>query len=85
VASFADWYNQRHRHSGIKFVTPHQRHSGQAVEICRQRAVVYEQARQRNPRRWAQAIRCWRQPGVVWINPPSTEIESTPATLTMAA
>jgi transposase InsO family protein len=34
VASLADWYNQRHRHSGIKFVTPHQRHSGQGVEIC---------------------------------------------------
>ena len=85
VASFADWYNHRHRHSGIKFVTPHERHSGQAVEICRHRAVVYEQARQRNPRRWSRSIRCWRQPEVVWINPPSTEIESTPATLTMAA
>ena len=28
VAAFVDWYNHRHRHSGIKFVTPHQRHSG---------------------------------------------------------
>jgi transposase-like protein len=35
VASFANWYNHRHRHSSIKFVTPQQRHSGQAVEICR--------------------------------------------------
>jgi len=41
---FADWYNHRHRHSGIKFVTPHQRHNGDALEICRHR-VVYEQAR----------------------------------------
>jgi putative transposase len=85
VASFVDWYNHQHRHSGIKFVTPNQRHSGQAVEICRHRAVVYEQARQRNPRRWSRAIRCWRQPEVVWINPPPPEIESKPATLTMAA
>ena len=83
VASFADWYNQRHRHSGIKFVTPHQRHNGEAVEICRHRAFIYEQASQRNPLRWSRAIRCWRHPEVVWINPPSTEIESTPATLTM--
>ena len=51
VASFAGWYNHRHRHSAIKFVTPHQRHCGQAVEICRHRAVVYQEARQRNPRR----------------------------------
>lgn len=28
VTSFVDWYNQRHRHSGIKIVTPHQRHCG---------------------------------------------------------
>jgi len=52
VASFVDLYNHRHRHSGIKFVTPHQRHNGDSVEICRHRAIVYEQARQRNPRRW---------------------------------
>jgi transposase InsO family protein len=85
VASFADWYNHQHRHSGIKFVTPHQRHNGDAVEICRHRAVVYEQARQRHPRRWSRSVRCWRQPEVVWINPPPAEIELEPATLLMAA
>jgi putative transposase len=63
---------------------PQQRHGGQAVEICRRRTVVYEQARQRNPRRWSRSIRCWRQPEMVWINPPTPEIESKPATLTMA-
>jgi putative transposase len=85
VAMFVDWYNHRHRHSGIKFVTPQQRHSGQAVEICRNRAVVYEQARQRNPRRWSRSTRCWRPPDVVWINPPPPEIELKPAILTRAA
>jgi putative transposase len=85
VASFVDWYNHRHRHSGIKFVTPQQRHSGQAVEICRHRSVVYEQARQRNPRRWSRSIRCWAQPEVVWINPPLPENESVSVTFAMAA
>ena len=51
VAAFVDWYNHRHRHSGIKFDKPHQRQNGEAVEICRHRAVVYEQACQRHPRR----------------------------------
>ncbi len=37
VAAFVDWYNHRHRHSGIKFVTPHQRHRGAATAICKQR------------------------------------------------
>jgi putative transposase len=84
VASFIDWYNPRHRLSGIKFVTPHQRHSGQAIEICRQRAVVYEQARQRHPRRWSGSIQCWRQADVVWINPAPAEIDTNPAALTLA-
>jgi hypothetical protein len=74
VAAFVAWYNHQHRHSGIKFVTPQQRHGGQAVEICRHRAVVYEQARGRNPRRWSRSTRCWRQPEVVWINQPTDEL-----------
>ena len=73
VASFVDWYNHRHRHSGIKFVTPQQRHGGQAVEICRHRTGVYERARQLNPRRWSRSTRCWHQPEVVWINQPPDE------------
>ena len=32
VRSFVDWYNHRHRHSGTKFVTPIQCHSGEAVK-----------------------------------------------------
>jgi transposase InsO family protein len=85
VASFVDWYNHHHRHSGIKFVTPYQRHNGDAAEICRHRAVVYEQARQLNPRRWSRSTRCWRQPEVVWINPPPPEIELNSGKFAMAA
>ena len=65
VMAFVDWYNHQHRHSGIRFVTPAQRHSGQAVAIARQRADVYERARQQHPRRWSRSTRCWRQPELV--------------------
>jgi putative transposase len=85
VVSYVDWYNHRHRHSRIKFVTSHQRHNGEAVEIFRHRPVVYEQARQRNPRRWSRSTQCWHQPEVACINPPPPEIELEPATSTMAA
>jgi transposase InsO family protein len=85
VAAFVDWYNHRHRHSAIRFVTPHQRHSGQAVAIARQRAHIYEQARQQHPRRWSRNTRCWHQPEVVWINPLPPKNEAIPAMLTMAA
>jgi len=81
VAAFVDWYNHLHRHSGIKFVTPHQRHSGSATAICRKRAQVYEQARQANPRRWSQSTRCWRQPEEVWINKPPEGQKSNQALL----
>ena len=73
VIAFVDWYNHRHRHSGIKFLTPHQRHCGQAVEISQRREEVYDQARQLHPRRWSRSTRCWRQPDLVWINKPTEE------------
>ena len=75
VRTFVDWYNHQHRHSGIKFVTPHQRHSGTATAICQQRADVYEKARQAQPRRWSRSTRCWRQPEEVWINKPPEETD----------
>ena len=31
------WYNHEHRHSALKFVTPAQRHAGQAEELLRKR------------------------------------------------
>jgi transposase InsO family protein len=49
VAAFVGWYNLHHRQSGIKFMTPHQRHSGAATAICQQRTDVYEAARRANP------------------------------------
>ena len=74
VAAFVGWYNDQHRHSGIRFVTPSQHHSGKAIEICRHRARVYELARQLHPLRWTGTTRYWHQPEVVWINPPPPEI-----------
>jgi hypothetical protein len=44
VVAFVDWYNHRYRHIGIKFLTPHQHHCGQAVEICQRRTEVYVHA-----------------------------------------
>jgi putative transposase len=75
LAAFVDWYSYRHRHCGIKFVTPHQRHSGAAKAIYQQRAEVYENARLANPTRWSRSTRCWRQPEKVWINKPPEEPE----------
>ena len=70
VDAFVDWYNAEHRHSGIQYVTPDQRHYGQADAICAKRQQTYEQARQQNPQRWSRFTRNWSQPAVVRINQP---------------
>ncbi len=70
VDAFVDWYNSEHRHSGIQYVTPDQRHTGQADAICARRQQTYEQARQLHPQRWSRSIRNWSQPQIVRINHP---------------
>lgn len=46
--------------SGLKFVTPAQRHDGQADAILRRREQVYEAAKLRCPERWSGATRNWQ-------------------------
>ena len=69
TARFVHWYNQEHRHSGIRYVTPAQRHAGQDGLVLAARHVVYQDARSRNPQRWSGQTRDWTPVGVVTLNP----------------
>jgi transposase InsO family protein len=69
AARFVHWYNHEHRHSGIRYVTPEQRHAGQDGPVLAARHVVYQDARQRNPQRWSGQTRDWTPVGVVTLNP----------------
>ncbi|MBN0668784.1 transposase, partial [Pseudomonas aeruginosa] len=69
VNSFVAWYNHEHRHSALKFVTPAQRHTGQAEELLRKRIELYEAARARHPERWSGNIRNWVLAPIVCLNP----------------
>lgn len=69
VSGFVRWYNLEHCHSGIKFVTPMQRHTGEDVEILAKRKVVYQQAKSQNPERWSGNIRNWEWIEEVRLNP----------------
>ncbi|MFN9628737.1 MAG: IS3 family transposase [Cyanobacteriota bacterium] len=73
VDKFVDWYNNEHRHSGIQYVTPNQRHYGEADEICTRRQETYEKAREMNPQRWSRHPRDWSQPQTVRMNHPRPE------------
>ena len=69
VLKFSHWYNFNHKHSGIKYVTPHQRHSGLADAVLANRKEVYQRAKERNPERWSGDIRDWNLPQEVHLNP----------------
>jgi len=69
VGRFVDWYNEEHRHSAIRFVTPAQRHARQDDVLLTARQNVYAAAKARNPRRWSGATRNWNPVRVVHLNP----------------
>ncbi len=69
IATFCTWYNHSHRHSGLKFVTPVQRHDGEDKAILEQRKGVYEEARKLHPERWASRTRNWDHVAAVELNP----------------
>lgn len=73
VHIFVRWYNKEHRHSGIQFVTPDERHAGKDREILAARKKVYAAAKERNPKRWSGETRNWRPVAEVWLNPENTE------------
>jgi len=69
VEIFVNWYNKEHKHSGIKFVTPQQRHTGEDKAILEKRKVVYSNAKTKNPNRWSGETRNWDYLKTVLLNP----------------
>jgi putative transposase len=69
ATEFVRWYNDEHRHSGIRYVTPGQRHAGEDRAILVARHALYIKARERNPARWSGATRNWSPIGAVTLNP----------------
>jgi len=61
--------NDEHRHSGIHYVTPGQRHRGEDHAILAARHALYLKARERNPARWSGVTRDWSPIGPVSLNP----------------
>jgi transposase InsO family protein len=79
VAGFQHWYNEVHRHSALKFVTPGQRHRGEDIAILEQRNTLYEAAKALRPERWSGPSRNWEHEGIVYLNPnKSTQKETKP-------
>jgi len=64
-----NWYNNEHLHSGIRYISPAVRHTGQDRDILEARHHLYSKARQRNPRRWSGNTRNWTPVAAVTLNP----------------
>ena len=73
VAGFQHWYNEVHRHSALKFVTPGQRHRGEDIVILEQRHLLYEAAKDSLPGRWSRKTRNWTPVQTVYLNPGKPE------------
>ena len=70
VHGFTQWYNEEHKHSGLKFISPGQRHRGESEAIQSHRAKVYALAKKRTPERWgSRPTRDWKLDKEVWLNP----------------
>ena len=52
VKYFAHWYNYKHKHSGINYVSPAERHDGKDKIILRKRRKLYEKARNKHLESW---------------------------------
>jgi putative transposase len=69
VEAFVGWYNDEHRHSAIRFVTPAQRHTGEHLLVLSGRKEAHEEARRNRADRWSGQVRNWEPIGEVFLNP----------------
>jgi len=71
---FFDWYNHRHRHSGIGLMTPAAVHYGRAGALHDERARILAAAFAANPERFVRGMPVPPAlPTAAWINRPSTQ------------
>jgi len=69
AARFVHWYNNVHRHSAIRYVTPAERHAGADYSILSARHELYRRAQRQIPARWSRRTRNWTPIAAVTLNP----------------
>jgi putative transposase len=71
LRGFFSWYNCRHKHSGIGYVTPENLHTGEAHNIREERCRTLEQAFLKHPERFVKGLpQPPKIPEAAWINKP---------------
>ena len=80
VNGFVHWYNAEHKHSGLNFVTPNERHTLKDAQVLAQREEVLLKAKGANPARWnGRAVRDCSPVPPTALNPvrPSKRVEAS--------
>ncbi len=75
VLAFVHWYNNIHRHSAIRFVTPAERHAKNDIKILSNRDSIYKKAKLKHPSRWSGNTRNWSHIQNVYLNPNKKEFQ----------
>jgi len=68
-AEFVHWYNTKHRHSAIGYISPQNRRCGRTPTITAHRNEVLRQTREKHPERWTNGELHWQEHPVVYLNP----------------
>ena len=77
TVGFVEWYNNKHCHSAIEFVTPSQRHREEDKDILQARKILYEEAKSKNSLRWSGGTRRWIFIKKVYLNPNKERVNAT--------
>jgi transposase InsO family protein len=68
-AGFVDWYNTKHMHSALAYVTPQQRRTGQDIGLLASRNTTLALAREQRPLRWgSRPAKVYAAPAEVVLN-----------------
>jgi len=76
TADFVHWYNTKHKHSGIGFITPEQRHTGKGKKILSRRNQRLFEAYTKHPERWSTKVKTWDYQDTVYLNPAAEKKQS---------
>jgi putative transposase len=74
AATFIDWYNCEHHHTGLALLTPADVHFHRAEDVQQKRQAVLQAAYEKTPERFVKGVPHPIQlPQAVWINPPTSK------------
>ena len=61
INKFVKWYNHEHKHSGINYVTPIERHKKKDKKILEKRRKLWQKQKKKHPERFGGKLKKWKR------------------------